>query len=504
MIRQNCKSLVGVLRSPWRWRWAMCLSLLCGIAVIAPRGADAAERDSIEGKWIGMAGTEKERIEIGLEFKRDDNGALKVILTQPISNYFGVDPGGEATLRGNTVKHDALALSLTLRGDHLEGTLPGPSSPAQLHRTDTLPRETSPPKVTMGAAPLWQTRLGGQAYATPTLADGVAYIGSTGGVFQAVNISDGSLRWAFSAGRPIYAQAALADAAVYFVCDNGWLFKLAQADGKEIWRYALGDAEVSRVTAHPAVFDWDWQAARPLIVDGVVYAGSGDGGMHAVDAQSGTRRWRFDTRGRIRHGAAVDGERIVFGSYDHFVYALERSSGKEVWRFDSGAEVDTTPVIHAGKVLFGNRGSGLFSLDVATGMQLWRLYFWGSWVESTPIVMADTIYIGSSDLRRVSAIDVATGTVRWRSDVFGWTFGTPLIDGDRIHVGAAGGTPYFVRHLASYTTLDRGSGKILSRRPLPDTGGHQWGIAGSLQRAGDTLIFATIEGSLFAYPIRVP
>ena len=479
-----------------------CLVAVYAAAPIVVAAGTANTRDPIEGRWIGVTGSPKERIEIGLEFKRDESGVLKVLLTQPIANYFSVDPGGAVEHTGNTYTHAAVALSLTLHGDRLEGTVPGPNSPASLHRTDTLPTESLPPNVATSPEPRWQIRLGGQAYASPTLATGIAYIGSSGGVFHAVNINDGSLRWTFTAGKPIYGQATLDDSAVYFVCDNGFLFKLARDDGKEIWRYDLGDGDTSRVLPHPAVFDWDWRAPRPLLAAGSVFVGSGDGIMHAINANSGQRQWRFATRGRIRQGASVDGTRIVFGSADHFVYALECASGREVWRFDSGAEVDTTPVLHAGKVLIGNRGASLFSLDAATGAEVWRLYFWGSWVESTPVIVDDVIYIGSSDLRRVSAIDPATGHVRWRSDVFGWTFGTPLVDADRIHVGAAGGMPYFVHHLASYTTLDRKTGKILTRSPLPDTGGHQWGIAGSLARNNDTLIFTTIAGSLFGYPLK--
>ena len=65
------------------------------------------------------------------------------------------------------------------------------------------------------------------------------------------------------------------------------------------------------------------------------------------------------------------------------------------------------------------------------------------------------LYIGASDLRRVSAIDIRDGNVLWRTDVFGWTWGTPLVTADRIYVGAAGGKPYFIDHVASFTVLDR-------------------------------------------------
>jgi len=345
------------------------------------------------------------------------------------------------------------------------------------------------------------TRLNGQVYASPVVADGIAYVGTTGGVMNAVRVADGSFAWAFRAGRAIHGDALVTADAVYFACDNGYLFKLDRATGKELWRYDLGDARVDRVLPHPNVFDWDWQGPKPAIADGVVYVGAGDGGFHAVDAATGARRWRFETRGRIRNGAAIDGARVVFGSADHFVYALDRVTGSEVWKQDTRGEVDATPVVHDGKVLVGSRGASLWAFDAATGEPSWRTYFWGSWVESTPVVVDGVIYIGASDLRRASAIDPADGRVLWRTDVYGWNWGTPLVTADRIYVGAAGGSPYFLAHVASFNVLDRASGRLIRRFPLPEvTGAHQWGIAGSPALAGDLVIVSTIEGALLAFP----
>ncbi len=251
---------------------------------------------------------------------------------------------------------------------------------------------------------------------------------------------------------------------------------------------------------HPQAFEWDWQGATPVVADGVVYVGAGDGGFHAVDVATGTARWRFATGGRIRNGAAIDGARVVVGSADHFVYALDRATGREIWKYDTQAEVDATPVVDDGKVLIGNRGPGLYALVAATGELVWRTFFWGSWVESTPVVADGTIYIGASDLRRVSAIDPADGRVLWRSDVRGWTWGTPLVDGDRIYAGAAGGKPYAFHHVASLTALDRATGVALWRWPLDEvSGAHQWGVAGSPALAGDTLVITTIEGSVYGF-----
>ncbi|MEO7325930.1 MAG: PQQ-binding-like beta-propeller repeat protein [Dokdonella sp.] len=468
-----------------------------GSAATKPRTGS----DPVEGYWLGTTGTDKERIDLGFEFRRNDAGKLVVRVTEPNMGYYGMDLG-EAKRDRDRVMSEAVGLSLTLKGDTLNGTYPGPRGIATLQRVSQLPQQAPVPEVPTGPAPLWQTRVGGQVYAAPIVADGVAYIGTTGGIFNAVTTDNGKIAWTFAAGGPIFGAAAVTGDAIYFVCDTGFLYRLERASGKQVWRYDLGDRAMPRLLPHPSAGDWDWQAPQPVLADGTVYVGSGDGSFHAVDAANGQRRWRFATKGKIRTGAAIDGARVVFGSADHFLYSLDRASGQQVWSYDSHADVDGTPLVAGKRIYFGNRGVGLHALDAESGKELWRLYFWGSWVESTPTLQDGVLYIGSSDLGQVSAINPDDGHVLWRGDVYGWTFGTPVVNDDRLYSGTAGGTPYFIRHVAGFVTLDRKTGKMLTRWPFADSGGYEWGIAGSPARSGDVVIVATIAGSLFAFPLR--
>ncbi|HET9046373.1 MAG TPA: PQQ-binding-like beta-propeller repeat protein, partial [Casimicrobiaceae bacterium] len=380
--------------------------LLAAVTWAAPlaHGAEVAQ-NSLEGKWLGTVGAAgKEQTVVGLEIRRDANGVLKAYLTQPILNMFDVAIARIDASSDKIVVED-YAMTLSREGDHLTGTYPGPNSKVTLERVAALPQPPALPSVARGPGPRWETRLNGQVFASPAAADGVVFVGSTGGVFNALRSRTGERVWTFSAGRPIYGEAAIDDDAVYFVCDNGYLFKLKRATGEEVWRYDLGDSRVSRILGHPAVFDWDWQAPKPVVTGGVVYVGSGDGGVHAVDAATGSARWRTSVPGRVRTSAAVDASRVIAASTSGRLHALDRSTGKELWTHDTGAHADTAPVLFDGKVVVGNRGIGLVALDVATGERAWRSFFWGSWVESTPRVVDGVMYIGASDLRRVSAID---------------------------------------------------------------------------------------------------
>jgi len=91
--------------------------------------------------------------------------------------------------------------------------------------------------------------------------------------------------------------------------------------------------------------------------------------------------------------------------------------------------------------------------------------------------------------------------VLWRTDVGGWSWGTPLIAGDQLLVGMAAGYPYFLEHGAGIGVLDRRDGRLLSAYALPAGRGFQWGIAGSLAHNADVLVAADIEGVLMGFAL---
>lgn len=285
------------------------------------------------------------------------------------------------------------------------------------------------------------------------------------------------------------------------VCDNGFLFKLNRADGKEVWRYELGDALVPRITQHQAVFEWDYLSPRPALAGDVVYVGSGDGSLHAIDASTGKRAWRFETKGKIRSDALVDSDRVYVGSLDGGVYAINRTSGAQLWHHDTKGPVTSSPALIDGKLVIGNRGPGLAALNPATGELVWRAPFWGSWVESTAVAYGKLFYIGSSDLRRVTAYDPQDGRVVWRTDVFGWNWGRPLVTEKLIYVGVAGGSPYSIRHVPSLTALNRETGRIVWRWVPPESEALQSGFPAGPVIDGKTLVIAAIDGTLYGFPL---
>jgi outer membrane protein assembly factor BamB len=255
---------------------------------------------------------------------------------------------------------------------------------------------------------------------------------------------------------------------------------------------------------HSGDFDWDSTSPKPLLLDGVVYAGSGDGSFHAVKAEGGTRVWRFETKGKIRTDAISDGTRIFFATLDRAVYAVDRETGRQVWSRTTGAPFTSSPAMIGGKIVIGNRGGALFALDPATGQPSWRNVFWGSSVESTAVAGdAGLFYIGSSDMRRINLIDSADGRVVWRTDIFGWAWPRPAVTAAKIYAAAVGSSPYNIRVLGSISALDRQSGKMLWRWAMPEWPGSLLnGFVSAPAVEGTTLVAGGLDGTLYAFPIE--
>jgi len=55
----------------------------------------------------------------------------------------------------------------------------------------------------------------------------------------------------------------------------------------------------------------------------MVYVGSYDGYLYALDRKTGAMKWRYRTEKSVRSSPAVDDHAVYFGSMDSKFYAVE-------------------------------------------------------------------------------------------------------------------------------------------------------------------------------------
>jgi eukaryotic-like serine/threonine-protein kinase len=186
--------------------------------------------------------------------------------------------------------------------------------------------------------------------------------------------------WKFHTSGPVISSPAVANGVIYVGSNDGSLYAIDEDTGAQRWKFGAGAPVVS----------------SPAVANGLVYFLGSDGTFFALSADSGAVRWRFTTRGERRfearglHGLtpavqtiadpmdlflsspAVDQGKVYFGSSDGHVYALDAATGALRWSFATGDIVHASPTI-AGNVLYiGSWDSYFYALDAGSGKLKWK------------------------------------------------------------------------------------------------------------------------------------
>jgi outer membrane protein assembly factor BamB len=108
---------------------------------------------------------------------------------------------------------------------------------------------------------------------------------------------------------------------------------------------------------------------HPVLAGGVLYVGSDDGHVYALDALTGDERWEFDAGAEARPGAAIAGGLLFVATADGVLHAIETESGVERWRKESVA--DAAAIAADGIVYVPGTDNKAHGFDVTTGEERW-------------------------------------------------------------------------------------------------------------------------------------
>jgi outer membrane protein assembly factor BamB len=350
------------------------------------------------------------------------------------------------------------------------------------------------------AQPLWTFKTAGAIWSSPVLADNMVYFGSDDGNLYSVSAKTGKQVWQFKTDGKIMGRPTIEGSFVYALSDDGFLYKVDRRNAKLIWKFDTNGGAVKREVPAPKSDGYDYMSSAASVSNGIVYIGSADKNLYAIDAASGKQKWQFETKGLIRSTPAVSNGKVFFGSYDHFVYALDATTGSLGWKVDTKREVVSSPLVVDGTVYLGGRCSDLFAFDAATGNVKWKFFYWSSWVESSASLRDNTIYIGSSDAQQLLAIDATTGKRQWNINLDGSVWSSPAVTERTVFVGVAGVPGYFVQHHGGFFAVDRQSGKIAWRFPMtaiPNS--YTYGVASSPAVDRDNVYFGGLDRTFYAF-----
>ncbi|HEX9415002.1 MAG TPA: PQQ-binding-like beta-propeller repeat protein, partial [Ktedonobacterales bacterium] len=105
--------------------------------------------------------------------------------------------------------------------------------------------------------------------------------------------------------------------------------------------------------------------STPLVANGLVYFGSADGVIYAVDQQGGTTRWTYKTGAAINRSSPTLANGLVYvSSEDAYVYGLDPQSGSLVQKFQTGGVIHSTPLVANGLLYVGSFDGYVYAFDV--------------------------------------------------------------------------------------------------------------------------------------------
>ena len=87
---------------------------------------------------------------------------------------------------------------------------------------------------------------------------------------------------------------------------------------------------------------------------------------------------------------------VYVGSNDFNVYALNAGTGALLWKYTTGSYVRSSPAVANGVVYFGSDDFNVYALNAGTGALLWK-YTTRSYLDSSPAVANGVVYVSSDD-----------------------------------------------------------------------------------------------------------
>ena len=231
--------------------------------------------------------------------------------------------------------------------------------------------------------------------------------------------------WEFSCEDEVRGSPAYHDEIVYVGSYDNNLYALNAATGEFLWKYPTEGGIV----------------CKPVVFEGHLYFGSEDKRLHVISTRVGRLNWTYLTEGPVRSSSHIAEGHVFIGADDGYLHAVNTISGRRAWRSDAGSPIRSTPLVVNDLIYFGTESGDFYCMDFRSTIK-WRFKAKHA-ITSSPIVWQGTVYFGSVN-STLYALDARTGWVIWRFRLNKASITTPCIVGDYIFTGSIDGQIYCI------------------------------------------------------------
>ena len=251
------------------------------------------------------------------------------------------------------------------------------------------------------------------------------------------------LSWSFKTESEIRSSAVIDNGLVFFGSEDGHIYAVEQKTGQKAWSFKTGDAV----------------EAPPCLINDMVVAGSYDSFLYALDAKTGKLKWKYQTAAEISGSAnwfrpnKKNTILILVGSHDNKLHCINAATGKAVWTYKSDNYINGTPAVTSIEVVPRAETSSGKQIGPVTEMvvfgscdaklhilsaidgKLVRQIDCGAYIAGSAALANGLAFAGNYEDTFICA-DINTGNIVWRYQNEGDPFySSPAVGEKRVVVG---------------------------------------------------------------------
>jgi len=233
---------------------------------------------------------------------------------------------------------------------------------------------------------------------------------------------------------------------------------------------------------------WSFQAqdeleSPPYLGEENIYVYDKNSVLYCLN-KAGKLCWKKELGENISTGVGESAGIIFFGTEEGVLIALDKKNGQESWRFQADQAIRSTPVFGEGMIIFGCDDHHLYFLDKKGGLV--DKFPTGDKIQFTPLQDGKSLYFGSDDLNFYS-LDFKRRRARWKVKIGCKISGSPLIYKKRVLFLCLDGILY---------CLDKGNGTIFWWRAIPSRSYYQ------LTQIEGKVLVTSLSSLLVSFDIR--
>lgn len=251
----------------------------------------------------------------------------------------------------------------------------------------------------------WTFKTQGRVLAKPIVQERVLYVGTTSGVFYALQTLPGKkndrlkvkVKWKYSADGEILSQAAFLPssgpkkpALIIFTTSNNKITALRADTGKWEWQQKHDPPDRLSIRGQ----------APPVVEEDKVFTGYSNGLVVAYKASSGKILWKRSIKEKDRFAdidsaPSVSEGKLYVASYSGSVHCLKTSDGTPVWKYKMRGV--SRVEVRDSDIFLSNNNGYIASLTAETGKQRWKRRYRKAGAFGDPLTDDQNLYVSSTD-----------------------------------------------------------------------------------------------------------